>query len=241
MNLVALQFSTDYTNFKANLEKLESLIDQASNGDFIVAPELCLTGYSYDHLEDAANFSLKAIDTLKELSQAKIIALTLTLFCKDSNKYTNTLHIFHKSEVVYTQHKAKLFTLNDEDNYFKAGNTDDFKIIEIDGIKIASLICFELRFIDLWEQSKGADIIIAPSMWGILRKQNFESLTNSLAIMNQCYVIASDSSTDKMASSSGVINPFGIEVRDDQKEFISMPYEAKEIKKMRRYLSVGIH
>ncbi len=240
MNLVALQFSTDYTNFDTNLNKLVSLIKQANTGDFIVAPELCLTGYSYDHLDDAANFSLKAIEVLKKLSKTKKIALTLTLYDTNSSKYTNTLHIFNKGQIVYTQDKTMLFTLNDEDKYFQAGDINHFKIIEIDGIKIASLICFELRFLELWEKFKGADIIIAPSMWGILRKQNFESITNSLAIINQCYVIASDSSSDKMASSSGVINPFGIEIRDDQKEFLSMPYEQKEIKKMRRYLNVGI-
>ena len=77
-------------------------------------------------------------------------------------------------------------------------------------------------------------------MWGILRKQNFESLTNSLAIMNQCYVVASDSSNDTMASSSRIITPFGDEVRDDNKELISMLYDKKEIRKMRRYLNIGI-
>jgi predicted amidohydrolase len=77
-------------------------------------------------------------------------------------------------------------------------------------------------------------------MWGLLRKQNFESLTNALAIANQCYVIASNSSNESMASSSGIINPFGLEIRDDTKELISMEFDKKEIKKMRRYLNVGI-
>ena len=31
--------------------------------------------------------------------------------------------------------------------------------------KIATLICFELRFPALWEQIKGADIILNPAMW----------------------------------------------------------------------------
>jgi omega-amidase len=240
MNLVALQFSTNYNNFEENLNKLVLLINQAKAEDFIVAPELCLTGYSYDNFKSAASFSLKAIEIMKNLSKDRIISFTMILFDENSNKYTNTLHIFYKGGIIYTQNKAMLFTLNDEDKYFKSGDTNDFKIIDINGIKVASLICFELRFQNIWEKFKGADIIIVPSMWGILRKQNFESLTNALAIMNQCFVIASDSSTTKMASSSGIINPFGIEVRDDSKEFISIPYENKEIKKMRRYLNVGI-
>jgi predicted amidohydrolase len=240
MNLITLQFQTNHDNYQLNLDKLTSLISNTKDDDFIVAPELCLTGYSYDNLQNAANFSVYAIDKLKQLSKNKTLALTLTLFDQDSQKFTNTLHIFHNKKIVYTQHKAKLFTLNNEDDYFKDGDINEFKIIEINGVKIASLICFELRFIDLWERCKGADIIIAPSMWGVLRKQNFESLTNALAIMNQCYVIASNSSNENMASSSGIINPFGIETRDDTKELISMNFDKKEIKKMRRYLNVGI-
>lgn len=238
MELVALQFQTNYNNYQENLDKLISLINKASDEAFILAPELCLTGYSYDHLHDASIFSKSAIEELLKLSRDKTIALTLTV--KEDDKYCNRLHIFHKQNIIYTQDKAKLFTLNDEDKYFKAGSNKNIQIIEIDDLKIATLICFELRFTTLWDQIKGADIILIPAMWGALRKQNYESLTNALAIANQCYVIASDSSNKKMASSSGIISPFGDEIRDDSKEIISMQFDQKEIKKMRRYLNVGI-
>ena len=242
MKLVALQFKTDDTNYQKNLDKLISLIKQASTGAFILAPELCLTGYSYDHLEQANEFSQIAISILKELSKDRTIALTLTIYDKVSKKYKNSVHIFNKQKLIYnTQSKVKLFTLNNEDKYFQAGDEKDIKIIDIDGIKVATLICFEIRFSHLWTKLQGADIILIPAMWGILRKQNFESLTNSLAIMNQCYVIASDSSNDNMASSSGIITPFGDEIRDDSKEFLEIPFDLKLIKKMRRYLNIGIH
>jgi omega-amidase len=240
MKLYALQFQTDYEDFQKNLDNLSALINSCEDNSFILAPELCLTGYSYDHLQEAASFSNKAIETLKQLSNERTISTTLTLFDKSSNKYTNTLHIFYKGEIVHTQDKAKLFTLNNEDDYFQAGNEEDIKIIEINGIKIATLVCFELRFIDLWEKIKGADIICVPAMWGFLRKQNYESLTNALAIANQCYVVASDSSNEQMASSSGIISPFGEEIRDDSMQIISMDFDKSQIKKMRRYLKVGI-
>lgn len=238
MELIALQFQTSYNNYQDNLDKLSTLIEQTPENSFILAPELCLTGYSYDHLDDAATFSNIAIETLLKLSASQTIALTLTV--KEDSNFYNRLHIFHNKKIIYTQDKVKLFTLNDEDKFFKAGDEKDIQIIEIDGLKIATLICFELRFVDLWKQLQGADIILVPAMWGALRKQNYESLTNALAITNQCYVIASDSSNDKMASGSGIISPFGDEFRDDSKEIISMEFDQKEIKKMRRYLNTGI-
>jgi predicted amidohydrolase len=125
-------------------------------------------------------------------------------------------------------------------NIFKLVKKKDIKIIEINGIKIASLICFELRFTELWEQIKGADIISVPAMWGKLRKTHYEKLTTALAIANQAYVIASDSSNEDMASSSGIITPFGEEFRDDSKEIISLEFQPKEIKKMRKYITIGL-
>jgi len=236
-NLISLQFKTT-SNYQTNLDKLTTLINQCEENSIIVAPEVCITGYDYDNFEKVVDFSVIIINKLLELSKNKIICTTI-ITEKNNNVY-NSLMIFNNGKIIHNQNKVKLFTFGNEDKYFTAGNIEDIKIIDINGLKIASLICFELRFIDIWKRIKGADIILIPAMWGSLRKQNFESLTNSLSIMNQCYVIASDSSNDDMASSSGIINPFGKERRDDKKEIIVMKYENSDIKKMRRYMDVGI-
>ena len=96
-------------------------------------------------------------------------------------------------------------------------------------------------FIDFWKKIQGADLILIPSMWGILRKQNFETLSKALAVMNQCFVIATNSANDDMAKSSAIISPFGDEYRDDSKEVLIKELDLNEIKKMRRYMKVGIN
>jgi len=237
MNLISLQLKTS-SSFEKNFHKLEAKILKTPKNSFILAPELYLTGYSYDRLEDATTFTQKSIKILKKLSNNKIIAITMTT--KKDNKYFNTLHIFHQGKIVHQQSKAILFVLDDERKYFTAGNRDDIKIIEIEGIKIAALICFELRFVDLWKQVQGANIILVPAMWGRLRKEHYESLTKALAIANQCYVIASDSANKNMAQSSAIISPLGEVTMDDTKKVISSIYNKKEIKKMRRYINIGI-
>lgn len=237
MTLISLQLKTS-SSFEKNFQKLEKKIRLTPKNSFILAPELYLTGYSYDRLEEAVLFTKRVIKDLKNLSKNKTISLTMTT--KKNNKYFNTLHIFHKNKIVHTQSKAILFVLDDERKYFTAGDTEDIKIIDIDGIKVATLICFELRFIDLWKQVQGADIILIPAMWGKLRKKHYESLTKALAITNQCYVIASDSSNKNMAKSSAIISPFGHVTMDDTKKVISSIYDKKEIKKMRRYINTGI-
>jgi len=237
MNLISLQLKTS-KDFDKNLSKLIKRIENSPKDSFILAPELYLTGYAYNRLDEASLFTKKAINILKFLSYSKIISLTMTT--KKNNKYYNTLYVFHNGLIVHTQSKLKLFVLGDEKKHFTKGDKKDIKIIEINGIRIASLICFELRFIDLWKQIQGADIILIPAMWGKLRKEHYESLTRSLAISNQCYVMASDSANKYMAKSSAIISPFGDVTMDDTKKVISSIYNHKEIKKMRRYINTGI-
>ena len=237
MNLVALQFESK-NNFQNNLDKLITLINKTKSGDFILAPELVLTQYAYEQMDDAVLITNKAIPFLKELSHDKVIALTM--ITKENGNYFNTLHIFNGGKIIHTQSKLKLFSLGDEEKYFTSGSLDDIKIIDINGIKVATLICFELRFVELWKKIQGADIILVPAMWGKSRKEHYEALTKALAICNQCYVIASDSSNKDMASGSGIITPFGEENRDDTKELIAQEFDSLLIKKMRRYLNIGI-
>ena len=149
-------------------------------------------------------------------------------------------HLFSNNKIAYTQDKVELFTLNDESKYFKRGSSKDIKIVKIDNIKIAVLICFELRFSNLWQQIKGCDIVLVPAMWGKPRKDNFIDLTKALAITNQCFVLASDSANEDMAKSSAVITPFGVDYRDDRSSKIQKDIDLQDIKKVRRYLNIGI-
>jgi len=77
-------------------------------------------------------------------------------------------------------------------------------------------------------------------MWGKPRRDNFLALTKALAIMNQCYVLASNSKNSDMAKGSGIINPFGVEFRDDKKNILITDFDKKEIKKMRKYMNIGL-
>ena len=238
MKLVALQIKTTQ-DFQENLNNLINLINSCEIDSLIVAPELVLSGFSYDRMEEASIFSQKAIEELKQLSDNKIIALTF--ITKKDGKFYNTLYIFHNFNIIHTQSKVKLFPLGDELEYFEAGNINDIKIIEINGLKIATLICFELRFPELWQKIKGADIILNPAMWGIKRKDHYESISKALALVNQSFVIACNSANDNMAKGSAIINPFGIVKKDDNLEIIEEKFDLDEIKKIRIYINIGLN
>jgi omega-amidase len=238
MKLIALQVKTT-ADFFQNLEHLKELIKQCDDKSIILAPELALTGFCYDRMQEASNFALKAIEEIRELSENKTVALTF--ITKKEDNFFNTLHLFSDKKIIHTQSKFKLFPLGDELEHFSAGKENDIKIIEINGLKIATLICFELRFPKLWEKVKGADIILNPAMWGLKRKDHYETISKSLALVNQCFVIACNSADDNMAKGSAIISPFGNVTKNDEQEIIKEEIDLEEIKKVRTYINIGLN
>ena len=210
------------------------MIETYRGRELIVAPEVFLTAYDYDHIEAAADFSRKALDALKDRVDEQIIVLTMIL--KEGEDFVNRAVVIHRHAVVYQQDKAKLFRLGDEDRYLRAGSTERIQPFEIDGVKYALLICFELRFKALWKQIEGVDIVLVPARWGLPRKPHLEILSRALAVMNQCYVIVANSSDSDMASSSAIISPDGEAIQKDGSSVLEGEVDFREIRKMRRYI-----
>lgn len=235
--LCSLSFITT-NNYNANLLALLNLIEETPKNALIVAPEVCLSGFDYGMWNEVCAFASTAIEEIKKVSNDKIIILTIIE--KRGDEVFNFAKVFHNGEVVYERAKARLFRFGGEHNYFAEGSDDALEIVEIDGIKIAILICFELRFKELWKKVEGADVIATPSWWGVLRTENFKTLTRALAIMNQCYVIASDSLTEDCTKMSGIIKPDGRVQRNGNRACLEVDYSKKEISLMRRYMDVGI-
>jgi len=236
--LATLQFSST-ENYEDNLHTLINLIAQTPDNSIVVAPEVCLTDFDYLNFEDAANFSKQAITKLLPLSKSHIIVLTIIEKKEDGNFY-NVAKVLHKEHVVYEQCKNKLFTIGEETKYFTPGEDEKLSLFEVDGIKFGLLVCFELRFKQYWQNLEGADIILVPSRWGKLRADNFRDLTQALAVMNQCYVLACDASNEDCTSMSGIISPFGKAHRNGNALCLTSEYDKQELRKMRRYLDVGI-
>jgi omega-amidase len=233
----AIQMATS-DNFDTNIAHLLELIAGLPKHSIIVTPEVCLTGFAYDRMDEAAQASLYAVEQVKKMSEDKII--TLTTIEKEGDNFVNRTDVIYNGEIVHSQHKVKLFPLGNEHLYFKAGSEDEIKIFEIDGIKFGIIVCFELRFPEYWLKLRGADIILNPSLWGKPRKQHYEILTRAVAIANQCYVVAADSANPDMARSSAVIDPNGKAIMDDYAEVIEGTFDPREVQRIRRYINMDI-
>ena len=214
------------------------MVEGCGKNSLIVAPEVCLSGFDYENYESVLDFASIATDALKEASKEKIIVMTMLE--RTGGEIFNFAKIFYNGEVVFQRAKARLFRFGNEHKYMSEGSGDEIKIIEIAGIKIGVLICFELRFKDFWQQLEGCDVIAVPSWWGVLRTEHFRVLTEALAVMNQCYVVASDSQNAECTGLSGIVRPHGEVERNGAKASLECSFDRKEIVTMRRYMDVGI-
>ncbi|RDU51824.1 carbon-nitrogen hydrolase family protein [Helicobacter sp. MIT 00-7814] len=225
-------------DFEANLKKVCALLEQCQEDSIICTPEVVFSGFAYQKMAEAVEFSKIATESLLELSKSRTIITTMIE--QKRNQYFNNLKVFHKGEVIHSQAKHKLFMLGEEHLHFSAGGLEDIVPFYVDSLKCAAINCFELRFIDLWKRAQGADIIFVPAIWGKARKDQFESLCKALAIINQAFVVASDGANDTMAKGSAIITPYGVVYKNDKKEIISAQVDLSEITKMRKYIQTDL-
>jgi len=223
MKITIIQFKPT-KDYQQNLDKLVKYI-QNSTSKLIIVPEVIVTDFDYQNWLEANEFANTIKETILELSKNKIIVLTLI----EEDK--NRAYAFYNQKVVYVREKIKLFGY--EKKYFKVGKSEP-EIFEIDGIKFAILICFEIRFIEYWQKLKGVDVILIPAMWGVERKNHLLTLSNALALSLQSYVVVSDG----LAFSSGVISPWGEEERNNNKEILNTNIDLNYIKKIRKRLPI---
>ena len=235
ITLLQLKSSSSY---KKNLEQLLDYIRENQNRDLIMAPEVYLTAYDYDNFEEAVAFYDTAMEAILPLVSTQI--LVFTIIRKESDRVVNQAVVIHNHKVVYKQNKYKLFRIGDEHRYFEAGEIEEIKHFEIGGVSFALIICFELRFKELWRRLESVDIVLIPAMWGKPRKRHLEVLSQALAVMNQSFVVVCNSANDDMASSSAIISPWGDVVMDDDAESISHTIDLKDIKRTRRLIPMQI-
>lgn len=220
--------------YQENLDTLLKYLQTYNDSELIVTPEVYFTTYDFEHMETAAMFSANVLKALKKEVENQILVVTLIL--KEADRFVNRAMVIHKHKIVYRQDKVKLFKLGKEDQHLKAGKEKKVKLFDINGITYALLICFELRFKELWKSVEGADVVLIPARWGLPRKRHLEILSRALAVMNQCYVIVSNSFDIDMAGASAIIAPNGEVIQADTQKAIEGIVELNEIKKMRRYI-----
>ena len=221
MRIKLINFKTS-SNYEENLEEVISILNTTSS--FTLFPEVCLTGFDYKNWKEINEFGKFAV---KELSKIKK-AFALTIIEENKNYF-----YFFDSGVIKKRAKYNLFGY--ENRYFEVGSEPD--VFEWNGLKVANLICFELRFIKYWEKFRGVDLIIVPARWGKERISHFKTLLKALSLSTQSQVIAVNSANESAYSCS--FDAWGEGVESEIYE-IETIIDFEKNKKIRKKLNIGI-
>jgi predicted amidohydrolase len=241
-----IKFGDPVFNYQQVEEKVAIAVEK-DNPAIIVLPELWTTGYDLTRLDVIADEKgEKTKQFLSQLSKkyhVNIIGGSVAKKMQDN--VTNTMYIMNnQGEFVHEYSKLHLFKLMDEHHYLTAGTEKG--LFEIDGIKCAGVICYDIRFPE-WiraHTTKGAEVLFVVAEWPLPRLNHWRTLLLSRAIENQCYVVACNRSgsdpKNEFAGHSMIIDPWGtiIAEADENTGFISAEIDVETVNQVRSQIPV---
>ncbi|MEO0233889.1 MAG: nitrilase-related carbon-nitrogen hydrolase [candidate division WOR-3 bacterium] len=206
------QLKIEHKQVEKNLDKIIK-ITKESSFDLLVFPELSLSGYAFENKNELKKLSFKKddkiFDDLVYLCEKDSKTIVLGFSEKEKNDLYNSAIAITSSGKRYVYRKTHLFF--NEKKLFRKGDTGFF-VIDVDGMKIGMMICFDWIFPEAARTLalKGADILAHPSNLVMPYCQN-AMITRSLE--NRIYSVTANrigkEKEYKFTGQSQIVSPQG--------------------------------
>ncbi len=238
MKISLIQMKIEKNPFE-NIKKVNALTSGLKD-NVVVLPELFSTGFDYEHINSLEKNHSDILDLLNDNN----IFIGSIVREKAGKKY-NSFFVKKKDKVEFIYDKIHLFPLMNEDMHFSFGN--DLGIFELENVKCAATICFDLRFPELYRFYFVNDvkIIFIPAEWPLVRKDHLVTLAQARAIENQCYVVLCNAVGniwgEEFAGHSTIISPWGefiIQAKDKVDEILNANIDFQFVDDARKRIPV---
>jgi predicted amidohydrolase len=188
MKVALIQAPLVWENPKQNRNYFEDKINSISETiDLIVLPEMFTSGFTMNPKAVAESMQGETVLWLQALAKAKNAAITGSLVIEENGYFYNRLVFVLPSGAIKTYDKKHLFTLAGEDKAYTSGTQK--MLIEYQGFKICTLICYDLRFPVFARNTEEYDVLIYVANWPKPRINAWDALLKARAIENMCYTI----------------------------------------------------
>lgn len=238
-----IQMSPEWEDKAAGFAKATALIAAAkpAANSLIVLPEMFATGFSMNTKITAEPEQGPTEQFFAEIARAHqscVIGGVVTQTA-DGRGMNQALAISPEGTVLARYTKNKLFSFGGEHQAHAAGR--DVAVFEWQGLKIAPLICYDLRFPELARDAvrAGAEVLVFIAAWPIKRVQHWILLLQARAIENQAYVIGvNQCGSDPSFTYPGrsiVVDPHGVIIADagEQEHVVTAELDARVIRDWR--------
>jgi len=188
----AIQHDVAWEDPPTNFERIAPrLADAAEHGARLaVLCEMWSTGFSMQSTRIAEPPDGPSITFMLEQAAEHDmwVAGSVPVASPDAGLPVNRFILAGSDGTTHTYDKIHPFSMAGEHEHYSAGSR--VITIEIDGVRITPLICYDLRFSDLfWDAAVTTDCYIVPANWPQSRSWHWISLLRARAIENQAYVI----------------------------------------------------
>jgi omega-amidase len=186
------QYDTSWEDPATSLERADRVIQHAAaaGAQLVALPETSTTGFTMESARFAEPLEGRSVSTLAELAQRhRVHVLAGVATSEGGDCFNSALWFAPSGELVGHYRKQRLFALGGEDVSYRPG--DDTVIAEVEGVRIAPFICYDLRFPELFRAvGPQVDAMILIANWPVRRRMHWDVLVQARAIENQCYFAA---------------------------------------------------
>lgn len=183
MRLCVIQMDMRLGESAYNFAHAEALLRRAAaeGADTALLPETWNTGFfPADHLPERSDRGGEAVKALcaplaRELNM-NIVAGSVS--DRRGGRVYNTAYVFDRQGACLAAYdKTHLFTPMGEHEHYAAG--DHLTTFSLDGHKCGLLICYDLRFPELFRTLalQGVELLLLPAQWPAARRYHWETLT----------------------------------------------------------------
>lgn len=166
IRLSVVQFSPQFGDVEANLERIAGFLAEVDEG-IVVVPELCTTGYAFENRDEAAAYAEEVPDgrscqVLKGLARERGLFIVAGFVERDGERLYNTSVLVSPDGETALYRKVHLFL--EEKHWFDPGPSG-FAVHRVGDAKVGMLICFDWIYPEAFRvlALQGAELICHPA------------------------------------------------------------------------------
>lgn len=194
MRVSLIQKSLEWLAAERNRESAEGWIAQCSTSQLVVLPEMFTTGFCVEPggranggaEESGAESGEQTKEWMCRMAAKYNTTIVGSVAVEQCGRYYNRMYVVGPGGEVESYDKRHLFSFAGEHHHYVAG--DRRIVVEVEGVRILLLICYDLRF-PVWARNRGDyDMIVCVANWPASRRGAWDTLLRARAIENLAYV-----------------------------------------------------
>lgn len=210
MRVSLIQRSIDYMSPERNRVLAEEWIAKCVGSRLVVLPETFTTGFCTDP-ESSAERGEVTLAWMQSMAAKYEVILAGSVAVEVEGHYFNRMYVVNPDGSFTKYDKHHLFSMAGEERQYSVG--EERVVVEIDGVRILLLICYDLRF-PVWVRNRGDyDMVLCVANWPRARRFAWDTLLRARAIENLSYLcgvnIVGVDSTEVYSGGTAAINFMG--------------------------------